>query len=220
MPVVPHRFLFRYSFPVRYVAEIPRKRGKILDLPADCALTDLGELDSARPFAKIFAAWNEGGLGFAVEVSGKKQPPVGRLDAPEEADGLQLWIDTRNTQSIHRASRYCHHFCAMPAGAGKKGDQPIAVQIPIMRAREESTLAEPDQLTVSADRSIDGYRLEVWLPSDALYGYDPQANPLVGFSYLVRDAELGEHFLTVGRDFPIAHDPSLWSTLELRAKGK
>ncbi len=31
----------------------------------------------------------------------------------------------------------------------------------------------------------------------------------------MKDAELGEQFLTVGREFPYDHDPSLWSTLEL-----
>jgi hypothetical protein len=31
----------------------------------------------------------------------------------------------------------------------------------------------------------------------------------------VRDAELGDASLTVGPEFPYAHDPSLWSTLEL-----
>jgi hypothetical protein len=62
-----------------------------------------------------------------------------------------------------------------------------------------------------------GYRLEAWLPGDALTGFDPQANPLLGFYFYVRDAELGEQFLSVGHEFPFAHDPSLWSTLELTA---
>jgi hypothetical protein len=48
-----------------------------------------------------------------------------------------------------------------------------------------------------------------------LNGFDPEANPLLGFYYFLRDAELGEQFLTVGHEFPFPHDPSLWSTLEL-----
>lgn len=60
-----------------------------------------------------------------------------------------------------------------------------------------------------------GYELEIWTPAECLQGYDRDSNPLLGFYYAVKDAELGEQFLTVGREFPFDHDPSLWSTLEL-----
>ncbi len=213
--VVPHRFLFRYSIPVRYVARLPKKGRTLLDLPAECALPSFGELDEQRPFEQLRAAWNAGGLGFSLSVTGKKMPFSCDLDAPADSDGLQLWIDTRNTQSIHRASRFCHHFCILPAGAGTKRDRPTAVQLPIARAREETPLANPDDVRVAVERRRKGYRLEAWLPGEALGGFDPDANPLLGFYYFVRDAELGEQFLSVGQEFPFAHDPSLWSTLEL-----
>lgn len=32
---------------------------------------------------------------------------------------------------------------------------------------------------------------------------------------LCADAELGEQFLTIGREFPIDFDPSMWQVLEL-----
>jgi hypothetical protein len=60
-----------------------------------------------------------------------------------------------------------------------------------------------------------GYELEIWIPAECLQGYDRDSNPMLGFYYAVKDAELGEQFLTVGREFPFDHDPSLWSTLEL-----
>lgn len=60
-----------------------------------------------------------------------------------------------------------------------------------------------------------GYCLESWLPASVLHGYDPEAQPRLGFYFALRDAELGEQFLSVGADFPFAIDPSLWSTLEL-----
>ncbi len=57
--------------------------------------------------------------------------------------------------------------------------------------------------------------MRFWTPAECLQGYDRDSNPLLGFYYAVKDAELGEQFLTVGREFPFDHDPSLWSTLEL-----
>ena len=61
----------------------------------------------------------------------------------------------------------------------------------------------------------DGYRVELWLDAADLHGFDPEANPRLGFYYLVRDRELGEQFLSVEHDFPFAFDPSVWSTIEL-----
>jgi hypothetical protein len=216
MPVVPHSFLFRFQFPVEHIAAIPRKSRGLLDLPADCALPHLGDAKDAAHFAEVRVGWNENGLGVSVDVARKRSPFECDLKAPAESDGLQVWIDTRNTQSIHRASRFCHHFCILPVGGGKKGDAPVAVQLAIPRGSEEATLADSKDIPVAIEQRDDGYRLEAWLPAHLLHGYDPQASPLLGFYYVVRDAEQGEQFLTVGREFPFAHDPSLWSTLELR----
>ena len=213
--VVPHRFLFRYSFPVTHVRGIPKKGKSLLDLPAGCALPQLDEVDGGKSFAEIRVGWNAAGLGIAARVRGKKKPPVGDLDAATESDGMQVWIDTRNTQSIHRASRFCHHFCLLPRAAGAKFDQPAGVELPIARAREERVPSKPSQIKVAATLLKDGYDLEAWLSADVLTGYDPESNPRLGFYCVVRDHELGEQFLTVGSEFPFAHDPSLWSTLEL-----
>ena len=49
-----------------------------------------------------------------------------------------------------------------------------------------------------------------------LHGFDPEQNPRLGFFFVVRDMELGDHLLSGGPDFPYWEDPSLWSTLELR----
>jgi hypothetical protein len=215
--VVPPRFLFRYAFPVPRIDRLPKKGKRLLDLPQRCTLPYLDELDGAPRFAEVRVAWNARGLGLSATVRGKSKPPDGSIEPPAEAAGLQVWVGTRNTQSIHRAGRFCHHFCLLPAGGGRKGDEPVAVPQPIARAREESPLPRPDQIPIAVDRRTDGYRLEAWLPAATLYGYDPDANPRLGFYYCLRDAELGEQFLTVGREFPFAHDPSLWSTLELKA---
>jgi hypothetical protein len=213
--IVPHRWLFRFSIPVRHVVDVPREGDEWLALPPGCALPDFGELDAAPPFGELRMAWNAGGLGISVQVAGKTRPLHCRASTPEDSDGLQVWIDTRNTQSIHRASRFCHHFCLLPAGAGRRGDQPAVVQLPIARAREDAPLTAPGDFRSAVAIRPDGYRLDAWLPAAALHGFDVEASPRLGFYYSLRDAELGEQYLTVGPEFPFAHDPSLWATLEL-----
>ena len=188
----------------------------LLNLPAECRLPAFGELDDVQPFGKLHIGWNEKGVGVSVDVQGKRKRPQCRIEEPTESDGLQLWVDTRNTQSIHRASRFCHHFCVLPAVAGGGSQQqPASVQLPIVRAREDAPLVKSAAIGTSVQMRPDGYQLEIWLPAESLNGFDPEANPSLGFYYLLQDSELGEQFLTVGREFPFAHDPSLWCTLEL-----
>ena len=87
-------------------------------------------------FADVRAAWNRTGLSLSVRVAGKKQTPWCRAARAEDSDGLHLWIDTRDTHNIHRASRYCHRFVFLPAGDGPQFQRPVAVWLPINRAKD------------------------------------------------------------------------------------
>ena len=60
-----------------------------------------------------------------------------------------------------------------------------------------------------------GYRVEAFLSSAALTGFDPEEHPRLGLFYAVRDSELGEQTLSIGHEFPYGEDPSLWEVLEL-----
>ena len=65
----------------------------------------------------------------------------------------------------------------------------------------------------------DGYKLECFIPAEAMMGYEPGEHPRLGFTYAVIDRELGEQTFSVGRPMPYHEDPSLWATLEL-VRGK
>jgi hypothetical protein len=215
MPVVPHQFLFRYTIPVQFAERSAARSRPFLYLDDSAPLPQFGPLDDAPAFATLRAGWNEDGIGFRAEVDGKKMPLAETPNEPAESDGLQIWIDTRNTQTIHRASRFCHQFVFLPGAGGKSGSAASAHQLAIALAKEDPPFHKAGLLRTAARISAGGYALDVWIPGDALVGYDPESNPLLGFYYVVRDAELGEQFLAINRDFPFDHDPSLWSTLEL-----
>lgn len=222
MPLIPPPFLFRFSIPVRELQKIPltsKKAGAefALNLPPDCSLPDFAEFEQRKPFGELRLAWNKNGLGFSVQVVGKKEAVRSKPENPWESDSLHLWIDTRNTQTIHRASRFCHHFVAVPPPGGKKKASADIRQLQIPRAREESALADPDQLLGRCEPTKDGYLLEVWLPAESLHGFDPDSNSKLGFYYYLRDSELGEQYLSVNQEFPFATDPSLWWTLDLKS---
>jgi hypothetical protein len=210
--VVPPRFLFRWSFPVRYFAT---DNDPLADLPESHTLPSLSGLDGQSEFAAWRLGWNERGLALAVAVSGKRDALRCDPLSPATSSGVHVWIDTRCTQNVHRATRFCHRFSLLPIGQGKQKQQPVATALPIGQAREEAPPARTAAVRIASELHDDGYLLKAWLPAECLTGYDPDAHARLGFYGVVLDAELGAQRLTVGSEFPYESDPSLWQTLEL-----
>ena len=213
--LVPPEFLFRYTLSVRRVDRLPRRGKRLLNLPASCDLPSLRDLSDTREFGRLRLAWNDAGLAVSVTVSGKSEPPACDPDRLGQTDGLRIWIDTRNTQSVHRATRYCHQFELLASGGGADGSAPIATAHPIARANDDAPIVDSDLLPIQADGTKEGYRIEAWIPAAALNGYDPSSQSELGFFYALNDQQLGLQTLSVGPEFPFATDPSLWSTLDL-----
>jgi hypothetical protein len=173
------------------------------------------ELSGARSFADLRLGWSEVGIAINLVVRGKEQTPWCRDSRIDDSDGLQLWIDTRNTQNIHRAGRFCHRFAFLPVGAGRKLDEPVAVLLAINRAKESPREIGAGTLKVRAEMLAGGYRLEGFIAAEALTGYSPADQPALSFTYAVIDRELGRQTFSVGPELPFAEDPSLWGTLNL-----
>ncbi len=212
-PLLPARFLFRFSAACLYDPTLGTTAPAELD--EEYRLPNLEELDGGRPFGDVRAAWHESGLGFSVRIEGKRHPSWCRETKLADSDGLQVWIDTRDTHNIHRASRFCHRFIFLPAGGGRSYEQPVADQLLIDRSRENANPVRPGQLKVASQRRADGYVLSTFIPSGALTGFNPADHPRLGFTYFLFDRELGQQFFSVASEFPFASDPSLWGTLEL-----
>jgi hypothetical protein len=216
MTLVPPQFLFRLAFQCPHVPGIPvADDEELFDLPPECRVPAQALLTPQPSFADVRLGWNDLGLAVQVEVRGKNLPSIGDASRPHGSDGLRLWLDTRDTRNIHRASRYCHQFHFLPCGGGPDGYQPVAMQTKIHRAQQDAPLCSPSQLPFHVSRRRGGYRLTAFLPAGVLQGFDPENHPRLGFYFVVKDAELGDQSLGLGPEFPFWEDPSLWSTLEL-----
>jgi hypothetical protein len=217
-PIIPNRFLVRMCHPCPYVRGVPNDSDDaehLVDLPDSAALQNLADLDELANFADVRLGWNEFGLAVQVQVKGKAQPPVGDADRPKTSDGLTLWVDTRDARASHRATRFCHQFHFLPAAGGADKDEPAFAQTKINRALQDAPLCNPGDVPFRGLQVKGGYRLEAFLPTAVLSGFDPEQHPRLGVYYAVRDQELGDQFLSVNGDFPFADDPSLWAVLEL-----
>ncbi len=217
-PLIAPAFLFEFSVPCLHTsAKWSRsgvKLGEKYCLPSFAAL-DVAASEAATRWADVRMAWSDVGLLFNVRVQGKKQRPWCRAERLEDSDGLAVWIDTRNTPGIHRASRFCHQFRFLPAGGGVKLADPVAAQMKVERAREDASFADGDTLKIRSEKRVDGYLIQAAIPAAGLTGYDPKEHPSLGFTYAVFDREMGQQTSALGAEFPFQSDPSLWSQLEL-----
>lgn len=211
--LLPRRSLFRFAVSCRYRDPLWTSSGAAMD-DSD-RLATFAELEDRPAWADVRAAWSELGLALTVRVAGKRQPPWCRASRPEDSDGLQVWIDTRDVHNVHRAGRFCHRFLFLPSGAGSRLERPVAQWLPIHRAKEQPRAIPAGALRVRSEKRIDGYLLEAMIAAEALTGFDPDEHPRLGFTYAVIDRELGEQTLGVGSPMPYQEDPSLWATLDL-----
>ena len=195
MSLVPASFLFRFTIPVQSATNLPRSKAPLLALPDSHRVPFPSALEGEESFAELRLGWNKNGLAINVQVNGKKKLPICDPGKPTSSDGVSFWVDTRDTQTQHRASRYCHQFVALPLGGGSKGTDPVFQQLPVPRAREDAPLIDPDVFLLESDASKSGYQLSIWCPAEALHGFDPQSQNRLGFSLVVRDWELRIAFL-------------------------
>jgi hypothetical protein len=213
--ILPTAFLYRVTIACPQVAS-PRGDKLPQRLPATAQVPHIALLDACPSFARLSVAWNQQGLTLIGAVDTASPRFQCDRDRPLESDGLHVWIDTRDTRTIHRASRFCHHFFFLPSGGGAKGDEPMAGQLKVHRATADAPLCAPHALRISVQRQRRTWRLAAFLPAPAMHGFDPAVNRRLGFYYLIRDANRIQ-YLSVGSEFPFAEDPSLWATLELIA---
>lgn len=214
--LLPPPFWFRLALACPRVDDLPRtgKRAGRLDLPESGKLVAPALWEGRQPFAEIRAAWNPRGLALAVEVVGKPGR-IPRVPADRDfRDGVTIWIDTRDTRDVHRATRYCHQFTASIDASGSGPAVELEAR-PIARA-----MAHPPRTPLEAvQRRVEvlraGWTLELFFGAESLHGFDPDTSRRLGLMVQVIDPLQGEQFLGVGREFPIDTDPSLWATLEL-----
>ncbi len=209
---IPLNLGFRYRIPCR---KTTKKWSEKFTLSADYQLPHFGKFEVQNNFADWRAAWSDQGLFFHIIISGKQQSLWCRQTAILESDGVQVWVDTRDTHNVHRATRFCHWFIALPQGGGSTHTKPLASMLKINRAREDSPSMGSKQLKMSTKKKADGYELKLFIPAASLNGWNLEDHRNLGFSIAVVDRELGWQTLAAGPELPIMEDPSLWHTLSL-----
>ncbi len=216
--LIPQVFWFRVASACPRIDGIPGERDarRLLDLPESCALSDLSQLEGTERWAEVRVAWNPGGLAIAVLARGVSAQQL----APSRPQGFanaQFWVDTRDTRTVSRATRYCSRYVLRLETASSNRKLVVkAAQQPVVRAVADSPRCNPELIASRTELKANSWALEVFLPAKAVHGFDPETNRRLGFAYQISDFVREDQFFGVGRDFPLGENPSLWPTLELR----
>ncbi len=218
-PLIDPTFLFRFEVPIHEhnctFGLTATKPG--LELPEHCRIASFGELSGKRNFADVRMAWDQSAIAFVAEVSGKKTAPWCRDSRMEDSDGFHLWIDTRCSPGIHRATQYCHRFLFMPSGGGPRRESPMTALMPINRARQNPKPPPPSSIQLHVQPRHDGYRMAGRIAAAAMTGFDAIQYPRIGLFFTVIDRELGWQTFTLSQEYPVVEDPSLWGEASLIA---
>jgi len=207
-PITPVNF-FQMSLECRALpsGEFPRitaKNRKKYALPVTAHLCD------EYPFAELSMGWSADGIEIFAHV--KKQFEDARYPDVQNGDSVELLIDTRDVKSIGFNNRFCHHFVFLPKAVG--GVQ--AHEITRFRTEDTHEICDPHQLETLTQFYSNHYTLQMYIPSECLFGYEPEQFQRIGFTYRInRPEEEAQHFSVCSDEYRIDQQPALWSSVRL-----
>lgn len=193
---------FALSFDLLYSKKTPSGKKSFL-------LPDTSSLLGEESFAKVFLAWNEKGIFIEAEIDKLFE----ECFFPEysEGDSLELFFDTRDLKTTGFATRFCHHFLILPRAIDGVQSQ----EITHFRTEDRHPLCDPSELEVEVKFGRNDYKLEIFIPSSCLQGYDPLSFDRLGFTYRInRYQGPPQHFSVSSQFYSIQQQPSLWSSLK------
>lgn len=173
-------------------------------------LPDMGKLCAEEHFADLAMGWNENGIEALVNV----KEPFHHSSYPDvmRGDSVELFFDTRDVKTSGFNTKFCHHFFFLPEAY--EGHQ--AGEITRFRTEDVHELCDPSDLLVKAQVKSNSYMLHIFIPSQCLYGYDPDQFDRLGFTYRINRAHgAPQHFSATSDEYQIEQQPSLWSSLKL-----
>lgn len=196
---------FQISAPCHYVDGFlnPRNFSKFL-------LPDTSTLTGEQHFADLALAWNHEGISALVDV----KVPFKHVEMPNvtKGDSIELFFDTRDVKTSGYNTRFCHHFFFLP----ELIEGVAAGEITRFRTEDVHELCNGQDLQVKAQMSRNYYTVNIFIPTQCLYGYDPDQFDRLGFTYRInRSHGSAQHFSVLTEEYQLEQQPSLWSSLRL-----
>ncbi len=162
-----------------------------------------------RDLVDFAIGWHEKGLSLRFKV--KKAFDRSFYPDFRRGDSIEFFLLTRPNLTSY-ITKYHHHFVFFP----EKVEGVYGKEVTKFRASDLHELSDPFDIFVSPEINPNFYEIEVQLPKEVLFGYDPINYKELFFSYVVNRPRLKSIYFNVAlEDFAIEKKPSLWSSLTL-----
>ena len=162
-------------------------------------------------FADCALSWSESGLHAGLHVHKQFESAV--YPKFTQGDALELFIDTRDLKEAGFPTRFCHHFLILP----QEVQGVRALELTRLRTDDAHPLCDPELIEVKFLPTSHSYELEIFLPTEILFGYDPLQFNQLGFTYTVhRAGGPPQNFALSSTYVSIAQNPSLWASCTLK----
>jgi len=179
------------------------KKGKKLAL-----IDSKGEFLGEESFSELLVSFSEEGVSLQLKVSKPFEKAV--FKEIEKGDGFEFFIDTRGVKEALIIHKYCHHFLFLP----KEVDGIWGVEVTKFRQGDKRELARKESLKVESLFSKSGYKMDIFIPADSLFGYDLSDSTSLKIAYIVHRGSLRpNYFPKSGEEFTISSHPSLWANV-------
>ncbi len=200
--------LFDESFeglsPLNFFSLVLCASQKGIKLPSLC------DLLHEEHFADLSLGWSPQGLHCRVQF----HKPFAHTAYPnlQGGDSVEIFVDTRDNKASGIVGKYCHHFYFLPKD--NEGNQ--AGEITRFRTDDLHELSDPKHLHVETKFHELNYTMDIHIPAEALYGYDPEEFPRIGFAYRINRFEgSSQNFCAAEHEFFVEQQPSLWFSVNL-----
>ncbi len=189
--------------PVHFFAlQLPCLQTTKKSLEKQHRLPALEQLYGEKFFATVSLGWHKEGIAICVKSPSLKTSHFPDIQA---GDSVELFFDTRDVKTTGYPTRFCHHFFFLPDGQ--------AGEITRVRTDDAHPLCDPELLKAKCD----GKEMTIWIPKEALFGYEPAQFKRVGFTYRInRTDKFPQYFTISDEDFAIEKHPAFWASMELK----
>jgi len=187
-------FFFRYELPLHFFTEVPLEDKFILPDPY---------FSEEKGRHEVRVGWSYDGIACRVFYPKKSFKPG------VEGDAIELFFDTRDQQDAPYPTRFCHHFLIFPEPV----QGIVGREVTRFRGDETHPHADPALFEVSTKKSLTGTYVDIFIPKEAFFSFDPAQFNRLGFAYRISQEGALPQSLIPYKE--IASLPSLWSTLLL-----
>lgn len=209
-------WLFDFAFPLkRFDPQGDPRDPACWELSESHRLVAVSSLSHAERQHHARMGWNENGLYLCIEIPRLVQREPLRM---QEETVLQFFIDTRCSPGIHRGTCYCHDFTFRLKSRSDEMLEHARMAgwlSGVTRAKGNPREANESELWAWLTIQASAIRIQAYIDSQTLTGYEPTEFDACGLNYVVLDPQYRRFSMArLSHTIPM-DDPSLWCRAQL-----